>query len=155
MYKPGGVGPPAQASGGPPPLESGVGALGWPRNAHFRSFSTGFIVFLYFPPPGSWISGGRRSPPNLQFSSVFTGVFIFSPPEIGIHRIRHVAQNLVLLTVFKVFYISPPRKLDPNGSKTWFYQGFSSLFTFPEGFPVSRPSSLQGITLRSLKSLKP
>ena len=100
MCKPGEGGSPRQASGGPP-LEIRVGALGGPRKSRFRQFSTGFIRFLYFPPQTLDLEGAIPSPEFAVFRRVIR--FSMPPPDIGIHIIRHVAQNLVLVMVFKLF----------------------------------------------------
>ena len=99
-------------------------------------------MFLYFPPP-KLDFGVAPLPPEL---AVFFGVyrsFYISPPRNWIHRIRQVAQNLVLLTVLIGFlYFLPPRNWIPVAPKRVFTKVFKP-FHVPWRIPclkVFKPS---------------
>ena len=125
MYKPGGGGrSPPPMPPGDPPLKAELVTQEYSFSFIFDRF---YSVFIFHPPPKLDFGGAPFPPEFAVFFGVYRCFYIFAPPEIGIHRIRHVTQNIVLLTVSMGFLYFPPPKLDPSGSKTCFYQGFQAF----------------------------
>ena len=118
MYKPGGGRSPRPCLRGTPPLKAELVTQKYSFSFIFDRF---YSVFIFSPPPELDFGGAPFPPEFAVFLGVYRCFYIFAPPWIGIHIIRNVAQNVVLLTVFMVFlYFRPPLNWIPMAPKRVF-----------------------------------